>query len=158
MIERQSRNWNLLFIIAFIMSFVMLGNIVDWLKQQEWYRDITQLTALYDFDTHSVKIEGKSAIIIGEFKKRRCDFLRGNYYVRGVHNVLLPALFESLTDPRTRIRPAVGEAQEFGPWKLTTYIDKPKDIVIYTTMSCPEGNFTVKLVDIPWENYEKESK
>lgn len=155
--KNRQANFVFIIVVAFMIAFVPL--VTERIERTDWYRTLTRYDAFYDVAVTSVRVSPMRRIVVeGEFKKRRCDFVRNNYYIRDVSGLLIPASnFESLVPDRerNRLRPASPEAQQFGPWRITSGIDTPTGLVIYTTMECPEGTFAQKLLDVEWKDFER---
>jgi hypothetical protein len=154
--DKRVRHWAILTAIGLVLALALaIPERVRILKETEAYRDLMGLSALQERWATSVLIDGKTVTVQGVVKKRRCTFLQGNYYTRSSNGVLVPVMRrESLVADReqSKVRPPSSDPQMFGPWKLTSLIKDPTDLVIIFTMRCPEGDFPQTLIDVPWRD------
>lgn len=129
-------------LVALIVAVLVLVPLWPWMERASETRLWRDLTGQTPF--HSVTVDGRDLTpeglaIWGQMVKRRCEFVDLTAYVRAGNRwsrVVLDRSPEDSARPPGD-RPALPDAQEWGPWVIRSGIPAPEAWAVWARHKCP---------------------
>lgn len=129
----------------------------DQIAESRAYRDLLGLTPFKNVHVTYALVDGDSIVVQGDLVKVRCDKLVAIAYTRYNGHPVQVARFYVDDEPEGTPpnRPAMEDAQAFGPWRIVSRIPSPDRASLVTIHKCPEGTSSNVVFDIPFRGVQQ---